>query len=365
MPGEKVQLTAPATDGKGGTFSAWQDASGAKVSSEASFELTVISKNEVYTPVYMKVSKGLEIDEEGYVLGIGDCTDTDIVIPAKTEGGVPVIGIDNSAFAGEPITSVSFPSTLEEIGRKAFNGCTALKDVYYDGTEEEWNDKVSVSSGNDALLDATFHFVTPPAKTFTVTFKDYNGAVLKTETVEEGKSATAPADPTREGYTFTGWDVAFANVTTDLVVTATYEKAQVSYTDPTLVADSVSANAGGTVQVAVSVAKNPGILGMTLSLNYDDSKLTLTDVANGSAASALTFTKPSRFIDGCDFVWYGEALTADQIKDGEVLVLTFKVADGCAAGTYPISISYVDGDIFDNNLSYLNLNIVNGSVTVG
>ncbi len=31
-----------------------------------------------------------------------------------------------------------------------------------------------------------------------------------------------PLDPEREGYTFTGWDTDFTNVTEDLTVTATY-----------------------------------------------------------------------------------------------------------------------------------------------
>ncbi len=59
-------------------------------------------------------------------------------------------------------------------------------------------------------------------ETHTVTFKDWDGTVLSTQTVTHGSAATAPADPTREGYTFSGWDVDFSNVTEDLIVTATY-----------------------------------------------------------------------------------------------------------------------------------------------
>ena len=60
--------------------------------------------------------------------------------------------------------------------------------------------------------------------TYTVTFKDYDGTVLKTqENVEHGSSAVAPSNPTREGYTFTCWDKVFDNVTGNLEVIATYE----------------------------------------------------------------------------------------------------------------------------------------------
>ena len=59
---------------------------------------------------------------------------------------------------------------------------------------------------------------------YTVTFKDWDGTVLKTETVESGSAATAPANPTREGYTFIGWSCNFTNVTSDLEVTAQYSQ---------------------------------------------------------------------------------------------------------------------------------------------
>jgi hypothetical protein len=59
--------------------------------------------------------------------------------------------------------------------------------------------------------------------TYEVQFLDWDGKLLKKEQVEEGKAATAPADPSREGYTFIGWDKDFSYVTSDLVVTAQYE----------------------------------------------------------------------------------------------------------------------------------------------
>ncbi|MCK9479958.1 MAG: InlB B-repeat-containing protein, partial [Firmicutes bacterium] len=59
---------------------------------------------------------------------------------------------------------------------------------------------------------------------YNVKFVDHDGNELKSESVEHGGGATAPSDPTRPGYTFTGWDEDFDNVTGDLVVTAQYSK---------------------------------------------------------------------------------------------------------------------------------------------
>jgi hypothetical protein len=48
---------------------------------------------------------------------------------------------------------------------------------------------------------------------YTVTFKDHDGTELKTDKVEHGQDATAPDVPARTGYTFTGWDKTFTNIT--------------------------------------------------------------------------------------------------------------------------------------------------------
>ena len=61
--------------------------------------------------------------------------------------------------------------------------------------------------------------------TYTVSFIDYDGTVLKTQSVANGSAASAPENPIREGYRFNGWDVRFDNVTSDITVKAEYIKA--------------------------------------------------------------------------------------------------------------------------------------------
>lgn len=65
---------------------------------------------------------------------------------------------------------------------------------------------------------------------YTVTFKDYDETILKQETVIYQESATPPSDPTREGYTFVGWDIDYSNVINDITITAQYNVNQYTIT---------------------------------------------------------------------------------------------------------------------------------------
>jgi uncharacterized repeat protein (TIGR02543 family)/uncharacterized protein (TIGR02145 family) len=68
-----------------------------------------------------------------------------------------------------------------------------------------------------------------PAKTFTVTFHTDGGNEVVAQNVEEGKTATKPEEPTKEGFDFEGWfngeslyDFS-TTVTSDLTLTAKWK----------------------------------------------------------------------------------------------------------------------------------------------
>ena len=114
------------------------------------------------------------------------------------------------------------------VGSLAVNSC---------GDDDEDDAKSSTPSTNDSNVtpnpggDTNNDKPAPvETKTFTVTFNTDGGSEVAAQTVEDGKTATKPDDPTKDGFDFDGWfngeslyDFA-SPVTSNLTLTAQWKQ---------------------------------------------------------------------------------------------------------------------------------------------
>jgi len=75
-----------------------------------------------------------------------------------------------------------------------------------------------------------YHYVKVQAKTFVLTFNTDGGSAIEPIVASAGKSINAPADPTKEGYTFTGWSSAIPETMPAQNMTITAQWAVNQYT---------------------------------------------------------------------------------------------------------------------------------------
>lgn len=225
-----------------------------------------------------------------------NCTSLEsMVIPE----GVTVINAFMFANCGK-LKTVKILGTISSVGAWAFVDCDALTDVYYGGTEAQWNTVEIGSSGNDPLRNATIHFTEPD-----------------------------PQPPVE--------------------------------TSGTIAVSSVRARAGQTITVKVNLSANKGISNMRLQMTYPEG-FTLENVQKGDALSSLTFTPPGKLsANPVNFVWDG---TEADTSEGCILELTFRVADTVAVGDYSISLSYQRDDVLDGDLESIDLTLQDGTVSV-
>lgn len=166
---------------------------------------------EVYWPVWKPVS-----DDD--VVGVYDTNEpTDLY---TWESGEDV----SYTFKNGTTTLQSW--TVKEGETPEYTGDTPTKaaTAQYTYTFDDWNPEVWPIY-KKTNYKATF---TSTVNKYDITFVDYDNTQISTAEVDYGTVPTAPADPTREWYTFTGWDPTIAAVTQDQTYTAQYE--QILYT---------------------------------------------------------------------------------------------------------------------------------------
>lgn len=127
----------------------------------------------------------------------------DITIPS----GVVNIGTEAFAYCAS-LVKITVPATVTTIGANAFLGVYGLT--------------MYCHSGSQAANYAASNRIGTVA-TYTVRFFSDTGALISSQEVVYGSAATAPTMPERPGYKLT-WSCSFDNVTSDLSVTAKYDR---------------------------------------------------------------------------------------------------------------------------------------------
>jgi hypothetical protein len=78
---------------------------------------------------------------------------TDITVPKSVTRIVGDIFVDC-----KNLKSITLPQSVTIIGAGVFTGCDSLNDIYYAGTEQQWNTIEIFDDGNEALKNAQVHF---------------------------------------------------------------------------------------------------------------------------------------------------------------------------------------------------------------
>lgn len=116
---------------------------------------------------------------------------------------------------------VKFMNGTEQIGETQTvdygSAATAPEAPVKEGYSFDGWDKGFTSVKEDLVVNAKFIKLE-----FTVKFLSKNGELLSEQKIEYGISASAPAYPTIDGYTFSGWDKEYSSVKEDLTIRAVY-----------------------------------------------------------------------------------------------------------------------------------------------
>ncbi len=123
---------------------------------------------------------------------------------------------------------------------------------------------------------------------------------------------------------------------------------------------------GETLTIPVSISENPGIAGIQLVLEYDDTVLTPIKVTKGDILQYGTFVSnldDEEYESAAVSVYWGDAFNMTDVE-GVLFNVTFEVSRTAPLGEYTINAIYEKGDINDEMFNAVMPDILTGTVTI-
>lgn len=308
--------------------------------------------NAIGDEQFSDCQKLTEAEMAGSVTDIGDwsfycCYElTDIVIPEN------VTSVGEGAFAEcMSLKNVTIPVTVSKIEADAFSGCTSLSDVYYGGTEEDWNKIAIDGNGNDLLIGANIHYMV------FVTGVSVTPTTLELRVGESGTltAMVAPEDATNKKVNWTSSAPEVATVA-DGVVTAVAEGESIITV--------TTADGEKTATCKVTVAGIP-VTGVSIAPE------TLSLKIGGSGTLAATVSPKNA--TNKNVSWTSSTPEVATVADGVVTavaegesIITVTTEDGAKKATCKVTVSSKDINVIEVSITPETLSLKigeNGTLT--
>lgn len=171
------------------------------------------------------------------------------------------------------------------------------------------------------------------------------------------------------GHTFNGWVTTLPPTSTTegirertCSVCGKVEKQKIDpvAAAPQIVVENKTARAGDTVSVQISIKDNPGIIAMLLQINYDSKVLEL----ESSSVKDFADTSFGPISKNPFTVSWEDSIHDNTTTDGCLVELVFRVKDGAASGSTPITVSYNEDNIFNSDFENVFFEVVPGAIQI-
>lgn len=130
----------------------------------SSYEGVLFNKNKTELIKYPIGNERTSYNIPAGVINFGDVfSDCKNLVNITIPNSVTNIGI-GAFWQCANLASITITNSVTSIGNYAFYDCKNLKDIYYYGTQSEWNN-ISVGSNNEYFINATIHFSSAPTPT--------------------------------------------------------------------------------------------------------------------------------------------------------------------------------------------------------